>query len=90
MKPVTTKAEIENSAKKAVEALYGTDITDFKARVVFAFPHEHKRDSWDVHIPFKWSTVHSRSTNSREGRTNNQYKAHRYYGASCLIFLLLI
>jgi hypothetical protein len=52
MKPVTTMAEIENSAKKAVEALYGTDITDFKIRVVFAFPHEHKRDSWDIQVTF--------------------------------------
>jgi hypothetical protein len=52
MKSVTTMAEIENSAKKAVEALYGTTITDFKVRVVFAFPHERKRDSWDVQVTF--------------------------------------
>ena len=30
MKSVKTTAEIENSAKRAVQALYGTDITDFK------------------------------------------------------------
>ena len=52
MTPVTTKAEIENSAKRAIQALYGKDIKDFKLRVVFAFPHEHKRDSWDVQVTF--------------------------------------
>jgi hypothetical protein len=52
VKPVRTIAEIENSAKPAVQALYGTDITDFKVRVVFAFPNEHKRDSWDVQVKF--------------------------------------
>ena len=52
MTPVTTKAEIENSAKRAIQALYGKDIKDFKLRVVFAFPYEHKRDSWDVQVTF--------------------------------------
>jgi len=52
MTPVTTKAEIENSAKRAIQALYGKDIKDFRLRVVFAFPYEHKRDSWDVQVTF--------------------------------------
>lgn len=52
MTPVTTKAEIENSAKRAIQALYGKDIQDFRLRVVFAFPYEHKRDSWDVQVTF--------------------------------------
>jgi hypothetical protein len=52
MKAVRTTAEIEKSAKQAVQALYGTDIANFKVRVVFAFPHEHKRDSWDVQVTF--------------------------------------
>jgi hypothetical protein len=52
MKPVRTTGEIENSAKKAIQALYGTDVTDFKIRVLFPFPNEHKRDSWDVQVTF--------------------------------------
>ena len=52
MNPVRTSAEIENSAKKAIQALYGTGITDFKIRVLFPFPNEHKRDSWDVQVTF--------------------------------------
>jgi hypothetical protein len=52
MTSVTTKTQIENSAKRAIQALYGKDITDFKLRVVFAFPYEHKRDSWDVQVTF--------------------------------------
>jgi hypothetical protein len=50
--PVRTRTEIESSAKKAVQALYGTDIQDFKIRVLFPFPSEQKRDSWDVQVTF--------------------------------------
>lgn len=52
MNPVKTIAQIENSAKKAIQALYGMDITDFKVRVLFPFPNPHKRDSWDVQVTF--------------------------------------
>jgi hypothetical protein len=52
MSSVKTTGDIERSAKKAAEALYGTDIRDFKVRVVFPFPSEHKRDSWDVQVTF--------------------------------------
>lgn len=52
MSPVKTKAEIENAARKSVEALYGSNISDFKVRVVFAFPSEQRRDSWDVQVTF--------------------------------------
>ena len=52
MASVKTSVDIERSAKKAVEALYGTYIRDFKVRVVFPFPSEHKRDSWDVQVTF--------------------------------------
>ncbi len=52
MNPVRTIEEIEDSAKVAVQALYGTDITDFKVRVVFPFPNEYKKDSWDVQVTF--------------------------------------
>ena len=52
MTPVKTKAEIEKASKNAVQALYGTDIKDFKIRVLFPFPSEAKRDSWDVQTTF--------------------------------------
>ena len=52
MAPVKTKIEIEKASKKAVEALYGTDIRDFKIRVLFPFPSELKHDSWDVQVTF--------------------------------------
>ena len=52
MVSVKTSVDIERSAKKAAEALYGTDIRDFKVRVVFPFPSEHKRESWDVQATF--------------------------------------
>jgi hypothetical protein len=52
MHTVKTTADIEYAAKKAVEALYGSNIQDFKVRVVFPFPNETKRDSWDVQVTF--------------------------------------
>jgi hypothetical protein len=52
MNSVRKATEIDNSAKRAIHALYGTDITDFKTRVVFPFPNERKRDSWDVQVTF--------------------------------------
>lgn len=52
MAPVKTKSEIEKAARKAVEALYGTDLRDFKIRVLFPFPNEMKHDSWDVQVTF--------------------------------------
>lgn len=52
MASVNTIEDVEKAAKKVVVALYGTDIKDFKVRVVFPFPSEHKRDSWDVQVTF--------------------------------------
>jgi hypothetical protein len=52
MASVKTSVDIERSAKKAAEALYGSEIRDFKVRVVFPFPSEHKRDSWDAQVTF--------------------------------------
>ncbi len=52
MAPVRTPSEIESASRKAVEALYGTDISDFKIRVLFPYPNEYKRDSWDVQTTF--------------------------------------
>ena len=48
MAPIKTKVEIEKASRKATEALYGTNIRDFKIRVLSPFPSEHKHDSWDV------------------------------------------
>jgi len=52
MASVKTDSEIDNAARKAIEALYGKDVTDFNIRVVFPFPNEKKRDSWDVQVTF--------------------------------------
>jgi hypothetical protein len=52
MAAVKTKSEIEKASRKAVEALYGNDIRDFKVRVLFPFPNELKHDSWDVQVTF--------------------------------------
>jgi hypothetical protein len=52
MASVKTIEDVENVAKKAAEALYGTNIRDFKVRVVFPFPSERKKDSWDVQVTF--------------------------------------
>jgi hypothetical protein len=52
MVSVSTIEAAENAAKKAVEALYGADIRDFKVRVIFPFPSEHKRQSWDTQVTF--------------------------------------
>jgi hypothetical protein len=50
--PVKTSRDVEKAAKKAVEALYGTEIQDFKVGVIFPFPNEQKRVSWDVQVTF--------------------------------------
>jgi hypothetical protein len=52
MAQVKTKTEIEKASRKAVEALYGNDLRDFKIRVLFPFPSELKHDSWDVQVTF--------------------------------------
>lgn len=57
MASVKTSVDIERSAKKAAEALYGTDIRDFKVRVIFPYPSEHKRESWDVQVTFLLNNI---------------------------------
>jgi hypothetical protein len=63
MNPVKTNAEIEDIAKRAISALYGPDVEDFKVRVVLPYaseeliaqgglPTEERRDSWDVQVTF--------------------------------------
>ena len=63
MSPVKSSAEIEDAAKKAITALYGSDVEDFSVRVVLPYasdqliakgglPTEERRDSWDVQVTF--------------------------------------
>jgi hypothetical protein len=63
MNPVKSSAEIEDAAKKAITALYGSHVEDFKVRVVLPYasdqliakgglPTEDRRDSWDVQVTF--------------------------------------
>jgi hypothetical protein len=63
MASVKTASEIEKAARTAIEALYGTNITDFRVRVVFPFlseglithgglPTAENKDSWDVQVTF--------------------------------------
>ncbi|MGI0024052.1 MAG: hypothetical protein ACREA4_02775 [Nitrososphaera sp.] len=52
MAPVKTKSEIEKTSRKAVEALYGVDLRDFKIRALMPYPSELKHDSWDVQVTF--------------------------------------
>ena len=63
MNSVKSSAEIEATAKRAIDALYGSDVKDFKVRVVLPYasdqliakgglPTEDKRDSWDVQVTF--------------------------------------
>jgi len=52
MAAVKTKSEVEKASRKAIEALYGTDLRDFKIRVLMPYPSELKHDSWDVQVTF--------------------------------------
>ncbi len=52
MAAVKTKSEVEKVSRKAVEVLYGTDLRDFKIRVLMPYPSELKHDSWDVQVTF--------------------------------------
>ena len=63
MTSVKTDTEIENSARKAIEALYGSNIENFNVRVVLPYstqqltvkgglPTEPEKDSWDVQVTF--------------------------------------
>jgi hypothetical protein len=63
MNSVKSSAEIEDTSKKAITALYGSDVKDFKVRVVLPYasdqliakgglPTEERRDSWDVQVTF--------------------------------------
>ena len=52
MSKVTGQDEILVASKKAIESLYGPQIEDLKLRVVFPFPNEKERDSWDTQLTF--------------------------------------
>ena len=52
MSQVKNQKQVERIAKKAVDALYGSNIQDFKIRAIFPFPNEQKRDSWDTQVTF--------------------------------------
>lgn len=52
MSKVTSENEILEASKKAIESLYGPQIEDLKLRVVFPFPNEKQRDSWDTQVTF--------------------------------------
>lgn len=60
---VSTDIEIEDASKKAIKALFGSDIENFKVREVFPNSSEEivinseeqskkSRDSWDIQVTF--------------------------------------
>ena len=54
MSSVKPSSEIEKASRRAIEALYGRDIQDFKIRVVFPYrgTPEQKREYSDVQVTF--------------------------------------
>jgi hypothetical protein len=63
MNPVRTRSDVEKSAKKTIEALYGPGFKDLKIREMLPYisdqlvvggglPTENRRDSWDVQVTF--------------------------------------
>ena len=63
MKPVKTRTDVEEVARKAIETLYGPEYQDLKVREMLPYisdqlvvkgglPTEDRRDSWDVQITF--------------------------------------
>ncbi len=68
MPSVKRDTEIENSSRKAIEALYGPNIENFKVRVVLPYsteqlvvkgglPTEPEKDSWDVQVTFLLNNI---------------------------------
>jgi hypothetical protein len=52
MNPVHTEEQVETVAKKATEALYGSNIENFKIRTLLPFPTEQNREAWDTQVTF--------------------------------------
>lgn len=57
MSPVNTRDEVEKASRKATEALYGTEIQDFKIRELFPLPEYGPQDAWDVQVTFLLSKL---------------------------------
>ena len=74
MNPVHTEKEVESAAKKAAEALYGSDIEGFRIRTLLPFPNEQNREAWDAQATFLLGglqyTVDFLS-NEKDGQTTN-------------------
>ena len=52
MNPVLTEKEVETTAKKVTEVLYGDNIEDFKIRTLLSYPTEQNREAWDAQVTF--------------------------------------
>lgn len=52
MNPVLTEKEVETTAKKVTEILYGDNIEDFKIRTLLSYPTEQNREAWDAQVTF--------------------------------------
>ena len=57
MSSAKANRRVEEASRKAIEALYGNDIKDFKVRVVFPYrlsnlPEDQKRAYDDVQVTF--------------------------------------
>jgi hypothetical protein len=63
MKPVKTRNDAEEAARKAIETLYGPGFQNLKVREMLPYisdqlivkgglPTEDRRDSWDVQVTF--------------------------------------
>lgn len=52
MKPVKTSREVEDAARGAIKTLYGSEIQDFRIRVLLPFPSEQNREAWDANVTF--------------------------------------
>jgi hypothetical protein len=58
MNPVHTEKQVETVAKKATEALYGSNIENFKIRTLLPFPTEQNREAWDTQVTFLLGGLH--------------------------------
>jgi hypothetical protein len=63
MKPVKSRSDVEQAARKAIDTLYGPQYQDLKVREMLPYisdqlvvkgglPTEDRRDSWDVQVTF--------------------------------------
>jgi len=65
MPTVTSKVEIENASKNAINALFGPNVENFRIREVFPYSEDHivahseqldktsqPKDGWDIQVTF--------------------------------------